>query len=66
MSAAGLAVVPLQDLLMYGADTRINTPGRAEGNWTYRVTAEQLASLPWDALRDMNRTYGRTGCAAED
>ena len=60
MSAAGLTVVPLQDLLMYGADTRINTPGCAEGNWTYRVTREQLESLPLSELYAMNRRYGRT------
>lgn len=58
-SAAGLCIVPIQDLLMHGADTRINTPGRAEGNWSYRVTSDQLASLSTDELRAMNRMYGR-------
>ncbi len=59
MSAAGLCIFPIQDLLMYGADTRINTPGRAEGNWSYRVTREQLDSLPLGELYQMNATYGR-------
>ena len=58
-SHARLVVFPVQDLLLYGADTRINTPGRAHGNWRYRVTAEQLRSLDRAALYEENRRYGR-------
>ena len=36
MSVAALAIVPLQDLLGLGSDARMNTPGRAEGNWAWR------------------------------
>lgn len=60
MSAAGLCVFPLQDLLGYGADTRMNVPGRAYGNWSYRVTREQLEKIDRKALREMNVMYGRT------
>ncbi len=59
MSGAGMCIFPIQDLLMYGADTRINTPGRASGNWSYRVTEEQMQSIDFAALLDMNRMYGR-------
>lgn len=58
-SHANLVICPVQDLLVYGADTRINTPGRASGNWRYRVTAEQLASLDRRMLYEENRRYGR-------
>ncbi len=58
-SAAGLVIIPIQDLLAYGKDTRINTPGVPDGNWSYRVTAEQLASLDRESLRYYNRLYGR-------
>ena len=58
-SHAGLVILPLQDLLAFGADTRINTPGRAHGNWGFRVTEEQMARLDCAALFEENRRYGR-------
>ena len=58
-SHAGLVVLPIQDLLGYGADTRINTPGRAEGNWCYRTTREQLASIDPKKWLELNRLYSR-------
>lgn len=59
MSAAGTVIFPVQDLLGFGADTRINTPGKADGNWRYRVTAEQLGSVNWTRFAHMNRIYAR-------
>ncbi|MBQ3064179.1 MAG: 4-alpha-glucanotransferase [Clostridia bacterium] len=58
-SHAGLVIFPVQDLLGFGSDTRMNTPGRAEGNWAYRVTAEQLKSLDSAKYRRFNELYGR-------
>ncbi len=60
MSAAGTVILPVQDLLAFGADTRINTPGRAEGNWQYRVTEAQLAGVDWKRFAHLNRIYART------
>ncbi len=58
-SASALVVLPVQDVLRYGSDTRMNTPGRAEGNWSYRVTEEQLRNADTAFLRELNTTYGR-------
>ena len=58
-SHAGLFIMPVQDLLLYGRDTRLNTPGKSEGNWGYRLTREQLASVNLSQFRDWNRLYGR-------
>ncbi len=58
-SSAGLAIIPIQDILGYGADTRMNTPGVAEGNWRFRVTREQLAGINAAAYRKMNELYAR-------
>lgn len=58
-SHADLCILPLQDLLRYGRDTRMNVPGEAEGNWGYRVTREQVALLDRDHLRKLNEQYGR-------
>ena len=36
-STARLAVVPAQDLLSLGSETRMNTPGSDFGNWSWRA-----------------------------
>ena len=56
---AALAIAPLQDLLNLGAEARMNVPGRAEGNWSWRFRANALTEAHIDRLRDMTDTYGR-------
>ena len=58
-SHAGLLMLPVQDLLLFGKDTRLNTPGSADGNWAYRVTREQITSLSPRKFLNWNRLYGR-------
>ncbi|MBQ2847411.1 MAG: 4-alpha-glucanotransferase [Clostridia bacterium] len=58
-SVSDLAIIPIQDFLMYGSDTRINTPGVADGNWSYRVTKEQLMNADRDFFKSLNRIYKR-------
>ncbi len=58
-SSAGLLVLPVQDLLFYGSDTRFNTPGTSDGNWAYRLTREQLKDIDRARLREWNKLYGR-------
>lgn len=58
-SNAGLTIFPVQDLLGYGNDTRLNVPGRAEGNWLYRITKEQLGLIDVQKYNYLNRLYGR-------
>lgn len=57
-SPAETAVVPVQDLLGLGAESRMNTPGRESGNWTWRMmqplTAEVLERLS-EMTRESNR-----------
>ena len=59
-SHAGLVIFPVQDLLGYGADTRMNTPGRAGGNWAFRMTRESLAAIDRKRFLHLNTIYGRT------
>ena len=59
MSRAETVIFPVQDLLGYGADTRINTPGRAQGNWQYRLSRDQMESLDCAYYRHLNRIYAR-------
>ena len=58
-SHADTLILPIQDLLLYGSDTRFNTPGRSKGNWSYRLTREQLHSIDREKLRAWNHLYGR-------
>ncbi len=58
-SAAGLVVIPIQDLLMFGNDTRINIPGKSDGNWEFRITKDNLASIDKEKYKKLNRLYGR-------
>ena len=58
-SVANTALVPLQDVLGLGSDTRMNLPGRQAGNWTFRFTWEQLTTSLTARLGELARTYGR-------
>ncbi len=58
-SSSGLVILPVQDLLLYGSDTRINTPGSSEGNWSYRITKEQLEGISKQKFYRWNTLYGR-------
>ena len=58
-SSAGIVIMSLQDALGFGSDTRMNTPGRAEGNWGFRVTGEQLSRVDRSYFRGLNELYGR-------
>jgi len=47
-SKAALAIAPLQDLLDLGAESRMNVPGRAGGNWGWRCPEElSLPAFQW-------------------
>jgi 4-alpha-glucanotransferase len=58
-SPAALAIAPLQDLLNLGAEARMNIPGRAEGNWSWRCTEELLSAADFHWLRDLTRSSNR-------
>ncbi len=58
-SHAGLLILPIQDLLGYGSDTRLNTPGTVDKNWQFRITKDQLNSIDRDKFRNWNLQYGR-------
>jgi 4-alpha-glucanotransferase len=53
------AVAPVQDLLGLGSEARMNMPGAAEGNWSWRLLPGGLGEDHASRLRDITRTYGR-------
>lgn len=60
MSVAGTTIIPLQDILGLGNDSRMNTPGTRTENWEWRVTQDQLSAEVARHLFDMTQVYGRT------
>ena len=58
-SGASLAIVPIQDILGYGTDTRTNTPGTAEGNWRFRIQANALWQIDSGYYKELNKATRR-------
>ena len=44
-SDAICAIIPAQDLLELDSESRFNTPGHAQGNWSWRMNDQHLVSL---------------------
>jgi 4-alpha-glucanotransferase len=60
-SRARLAIVPVQDVLGLGSEARLNTPGRPDGNWKWRLRRGQLTSEHAARLREATSAAERTG-----
>jgi 4-alpha-glucanotransferase len=58
-SIANQAIVPLQDLLGLGSHARMNSPGKADGNWGWRYHADMLTGELGDRLRELTRLCAR-------
>jgi 4-alpha-glucanotransferase len=58
-SMAALAIAPLQDILNLGAESRMNVPGRAGGNWRWRVRPEMLSASALEGLREVTTSSNR-------
>ena len=58
-SVADTAVVPMQDVLGLDGSARMNTPGKASGNWGWRYRAEQFDRAARDHLADLTAVYDR-------
>ncbi len=58
-SPAFMAVVTMQDLLGLDGSARMNLPNSLGGNWTWRMTADQLTPEIEAELLDLTETYRR-------
>lgn len=65
MSVARIAIFPLQDLLGLGEEARMNRPGTATGNWTWRLPDKSLTPALARRLLKMTRLYGRGASPAD-
>lgn len=59
MSVADLALAPMQDFLNLGNEARMNYPGRASGNWSWRMSEGSTSSHLADRIRNLNYLYQR-------
>ena len=59
MTSASLAVVPIQDMLGYGADTRTNIPGTPEGNWRFRIREGVLHEIDTGYYTALHKAFQR-------
>jgi 4-alpha-glucanotransferase len=66
MSVADLAIFPLQDLLGLGSEARMNVPGTAMGNWTWRFTEGELTPEVAERMAKFSALYGRTPAAPNE
>ncbi|MBV1853525.1 4-alpha-glucanotransferase [Catellatospora tritici] len=64
-SVAYLAVLPMQDVLQLGSQARLNTPGRAAGNWQWRLDPRSLTPGAEFRLRRLTEVYGRDRMATQ-
>ena len=58
-SIARLAIIPLQDVLGFGSDCRMNVPGQATGNWRWRCAPEFLTADLASGLRQVTELFAR-------
>ncbi len=65
-SVAETAIIPVQDVLGLGSDARMNVPGRASGNWRWRLQPGALTPSHASELRRLADLYGRLPTIAPD
>ena len=66
-STAGLSILPMQDVLGFGNDCRMNTPGTTRGNWQWRCAPEFITDELAESLRQSTAMFGRLpSCKAEN
>ena len=59
MSVADRALIPMQDILGLGAQSRMNIPSTTNGNWEWRLRSGDLGPDLADDLRSLTQIYGR-------
>jgi 4-alpha-glucanotransferase len=58
-SVANFAIAPLQDFLALPGTARMNFPGHASGNWSWRFEAHQLDAQLAAQIYEINFLYNR-------
>jgi 4-alpha-glucanotransferase len=59
MSTSRLAIIPIQDILGLGAESRFNFPGTLDGNWEWRMADDQITPDLEKRLSETTYLFGR-------
>ena len=62
-SVAALTIAPLQDVFALGAESRMNVPGRADGNWRWRFNEKMVPANAFKWLSDLTNRSKRSASA---
>ncbi len=60
-STAAISMFSLQDVLGFGSDCRMNTPGTPKNNWRWRCATKFLTNEKSNWLYEKTMLFGRTG-----
>lgn len=58
-TVADLVIIPVQDILGFGPEFRMNRPGTAEGNWRFKLMEGSMTHDMTQRLRRMAHIYRR-------
>lgn len=58
-STAMMALAPMQDFLSLDNSARMNYPGNPSGNWSWRMTAQQVSPDIFQGIREFNYLFDR-------
>jgi 4-alpha-glucanotransferase len=58
-TVARLVILPMQDILGYGREFRMNVPGTANGNWLWKLRSKSLYHDHADFMKEMTIIYNR-------
>jgi 4-alpha-glucanotransferase len=65
-SAADTVVIPMQDILNLGGESRMNFPGTLGGNWTWRFKWNQVSHETASTFKYMTTLYERPPAKKEE
>lgn len=65
-SVADDVVIPWQDVLGLGSESRLNVPGTATGNWTWRFDSASVTAEVVERLSQLTDIYGRSAHRAAE
>ncbi|MCQ2485582.1 MAG: 4-alpha-glucanotransferase [Clostridia bacterium] len=58
-SVCDTVIIPMQDWLGLGSEARINVPSTSAGNWTWRMTGDELTDSLTKRIAEMTKLYFR-------
>lgn len=58
-TAANICIIPMQDVLGLDSRHRMNTPGKAEGNWKWRCERKYFNDESLLKVKEYSQIYGR-------